>query len=380
MTDLASCTDLTSYLVSSGVLDPSILAQRAWIYAMERVPRHEFVPTVAWAQPQDNSGAEHLIDRDRDPKAWWSAVYSNTAIITQRDDGAADISDVNAYPTSSLSSPHVVAEMLCLLDADKHHRVLEIGTGSGWTAGLLAWRCEQVTSIEIDRDVAAAAAVHLDAAGATPVVMMGDGARGAPDGAPWDRVHVTCGVRDIPYAWVEQTRPGGVIVLPWMPMPGQWGYQLRLDVLDDGSAVGRVHGSCGFMMLRSQRHSWPPPGPDDGIARPGRLDPRTSWDALDKGFGLALAAAAPHLSIMSAGWEGGDGWDGWVMRLRDLAGAGWATVTVDGDGDVQVSQSLDRPLWSTLETIFFEWLRAGRPGPGDYRIIVRRRGQDVWLP
>ncbi|MEV4371689.1 methyltransferase [Nonomuraea sp. NPDC049637] len=259
-----------------------------------------------------------MIDLDTDPDGWWRAVYSNTAIITQRNDGLADVADTHAYPTSSLSSPHVVAEMLDLLDIASHHQVLGIGAGSGWTDALLAWRLgdDQVTTVEIDEYVAARASANYKAAGYLPTLLIGDGTRGAPDGAPYDRMHVTCGVRNVPYEWIEQTRPGGSIVLPWMPMPGQWGYQLRLDVLDDGVAVGRFHGDCGFMMLRSQRvESWPPYA-DTDVKSTSRLDPREPAGALDRGFALHLAALAPHLTITAADQED----DGWGIRLRDLTG------------------------------------------------------------
>lgn len=372
---------LADYLVNAGVLDPGDRADQFWLKALHEVPRDPFVPSRAWMDPQDDREPA-LIDQDAAPDAWWDAVYSNAAIITQRADGRADLTDTTAPATSSISSPHVAIEFLRLLDLAPHHRVLEIGTGTGWTAAMLSWRLgdDQVTTVEVDPGVAEAAEANLKAAGFAPLLLVGDGTLGAPDGAPYDRVHVTCGVRDIPFAWVEQTRPGGSIVLPWMPPHGQWGHQVRLDVLDDGSAVGRIVGSCRYMMMRAQRRDAWPPYTDDGPSRPARLDPREPWQALDDGFGLALAAGAPHVAITTAGWESGDGWSGWVMRLRDLVGDGWALVAMDDGGEMRVSQSGDRPLWDALETLYFEWLRSGRPGPTEYRLIVRRRGQDVWLP
>lgn len=136
--------------------------------------------------------------------------------------------------------------------------VLEIGTGTGWTAGLLASRLgdESVTSMEIDQVLLATATEHLKQAGLFPRLVLGDGAKGRREGAPYDRVHVTCGVREVPYAWVEQTRRGGAIVFPWMP---RWagGHLVKLIAVGDGTAVGGFHSGVDFMLLRSQRWSRP---------------------------------------------------------------------------------------------------------------------------
>lgn len=382
MTDpwvLGRIGELADYLTASGVLSAD--NRDGWRTALRQAPRHHFVPARAWMQPQDER-PECLIDRDTDGEAWWRAVYSNTAIITQRGDGRADVADTSAPPTSSTSSPHVVFEFLRMLELDHYHRVLEVGTGTGWTAALLGWRLgdDQVTSIDVDSDVLMAAAGNLKAAGFAPTLLEKDGAFGAPGRAPFDRVHVTCGVRDVPYAWVEQTRPGGVIVIPYMPPHGGWGERLRLDVLDDGTAVGTFAGGCSYMLMRSQRLGAWPPYPDGGIKATTRLDPRAPWAALDHGFGLHLAAQAPHITVTTAGWEGQeDASSAWVMRLRDLHGSGWALVTARPGEDTEIAQSGGRQLWTALEGAYMDWLRAGRPSRDQYRMIVTPGGQDVLL-
>jgi len=241
---------LADYLIGAGVLDRS----DPWLDGLRAVPRELFVPRQAWAEAASDHPAR-LIDRDADQGDWLDAVYGTGAVITQRGDGQASVDDTSAPLTSSISSPHVAAEFLRLLEPARHHRVLEIGTGTGWTAGLLSWWLgdDLVVTVEVDETVSEAAGATLKEAGLAPTLLIGDGALGAPDHAPHDRVHVTCGVRDIPYAWVEQTRPGGVIVLPYMPPHGGWGHQLRLDVLDDGRAVGAFHGACRYMMMRWSR-------------------------------------------------------------------------------------------------------------------------------
>ncbi|MGH8968271.1 MAG: methyltransferase domain-containing protein, partial [Actinomycetes bacterium] len=221
--------------------------------AMLATPRHLFAPDTGWLSPDHADMPGYAIHRQREPRTWWDAVYSDGSIITQRNDGTAAVDTRHGTPTSSLSAPGVVARFLELLDVHPHDRVLEIGTGTGWTAALLTHLtdAEGVTTVEIDPEVASQAAANLKATGRAPRLIVGDGAPGWPDGAPYDRVHATCAVTRVPFAWVEQARPGGVIVVPWQPSIGS-GWKARL-VVDGTQAVGRFHGTAGYMMLREQR-------------------------------------------------------------------------------------------------------------------------------
>jgi hypothetical protein len=82
-------------------------------------------------------------------------------------------------------------------------------------------------------------------------VVTGDGAQGYSLHAPYDRIEATCSVGTVPYSWVEQTRPGGIILTPWGP-PFDNNHLLRLQV-DDGMASGTIVGWAAFMRLRGQR-------------------------------------------------------------------------------------------------------------------------------
>jgi protein-L-isoaspartate(D-aspartate) O-methyltransferase len=115
--------------------------------------------------------------------------------------------------TATISQPRVVAIMLALLDVHPGHRVLDVGTGSGWHAALLAELGGRVWSVERDPVLAARAAQRLAPAGVT--VVEGDGSRGLPDAAPFDRVNVAASAAgDVPPALLEQLAPGGRIVVP----------------------------------------------------------------------------------------------------------------------------------------------------------------------
>ncbi len=136
--------------------------------------------------------------------------------------------------------------------------MLETGTGTGWTTALLSYRlgADNVTSIEVDPVLAERAQANLKSARFAPQLLVGDGADGWPAGGPYDRVHATCAVTHIPYAWVTQTRPGGLILTPYSPGYG-YGWLAVLHVGGDGTATGRFPLPSGYMQLRSQR---PPRG------------------------------------------------------------------------------------------------------------------------
>jgi protein-L-isoaspartate O-methyltransferase len=342
-----------------------------WRGAVQAVPRHLFVPDRAWCSPDDGPG--FVIDRDTDPDQWLAAVYSNAAIITQLDDGAGDVVTGEGDYTSSLSAPFVALGFLELLDPYDDDEVLEIGTGTGWTAGLLSHRLgdENVTSIELDPEVLARAAGNLKAAGFSPRLVPGDGAKGWPENAPYDRVHVTAGVRELPYAWVDQTRPGGMIVFPWMPA-WEAGHRTRLTVTADGTAVGRFHGGCSFMMLRSQR----PPFPQfEGDSRQSAtdLDPRRVV-RVSTGADVAVTAMLPDVFGNHAVDNDGS-FDLWLWSADSDAHVHY---TPDYKRSA-VRQRGSRNLWEEMESAFFRWVSWGSPTRDRFGMTVTSEGQHIWL-
>jgi len=121
----------------------------------------------------------------------------------------------------TISQPFVVAYMTEQLDLDPQHRVLEIGTGSGYQAAVLSRIACEVVSIERYRTLAETARDRLKTLGYTNVtVLAGDGFAGAPDRAPFDRIIVTAAAEDIPRALVDQLAEGGKMVLPLGPRQG----------------------------------------------------------------------------------------------------------------------------------------------------------------
>jgi len=115
----------------------------------------------------------------------------------------------------TISQPLVVARMCELLELEGRERVLDVGTGSGYHAALLARLARRVLSVERDPALSRAAARALASAGAVNVTLhVGDGAAGLPRAAPFDAINVACAAPAIPPALEEQLAPGGRLVLP----------------------------------------------------------------------------------------------------------------------------------------------------------------------
>jgi protein-L-isoaspartate(D-aspartate) O-methyltransferase len=115
----------------------------------------------------------------------------------------------------TISQPYVVARMTELVEPRPEHRVLEVGTGSGYQAAVLAQLVAEVYTIEIVEPLGLQAKQLLEGLGHTNVhVRIGDGYLGWPEAAPFDAIVVTAGTREVPPPLVEQLKPGGRMVIP----------------------------------------------------------------------------------------------------------------------------------------------------------------------
>ena len=206
---------LVEKLISVGCIRSPMVEE-----SFRAVPRHLFVPGVA-------------LER----------AYSDEAILTKRKDGRV---------VSSSSQPAMMAIMLEQLQLRPGHRVLEIGTGTGYNAGLmknLVGDSGLVVTIDIDEDIVESAREHLGSAGLDNVkVVCGDGGLGYADYAPYDRIILTVGAWDIVPAWWEQLKPGGRLLLP-LEIKGGIQKSVAFDKKDDHLESVSVTG-CSFMTLR----------------------------------------------------------------------------------------------------------------------------------
>lgn len=158
----------------------------------------------------------------------------------------------------TISAPHMVAIMLEAADLGPGQRVLEVGTGSGYHAAC-TWTLiapdGRLFTVERHRSLAEEAAANLKAAGFGEgiEVRVGDGTRGLPDAAPFDRVYVTAAAPEVPGPLTEQLSPdGGVLLVP----VGDRSHQRLLRVHRTGDGFRREDlGGCAFVPLMGE-HGW----------------------------------------------------------------------------------------------------------------------------
>ncbi|MFH9425572.1 methyltransferase domain-containing protein [Streptomyces sp. NPDC017529] len=231
------------------------------------------MPDRVWWPVRGTDGLYRIYDRTQQPRAWLKAVYlPGIPLITQIDDGTvAPTGPADGAFTSSISSPSVVIELLRHLAPEPGQKTLEIGTGTGYTTALLTHRTgdTNVTTIEIDPRLAHHAQTRLHALGLHPHLITGDGEQGHPPNAPYDRILATASVRTIPPAWIDQLRPGGLLLVP-LDSPFGHDLLLRLEADGHGQAHGRFIAPVEFMRTRAQRTprshvglGWPPDASPD---------------------------------------------------------------------------------------------------------------------
>ncbi|MEU6034054.1 methyltransferase domain-containing protein [Actinomadura sp. NPDC047616] len=348
-----------------------------WRPAFLAMPRHRFVPGVIWVDAE--GGGFTARRRDDDPAAWLEIAYTNDAIVTQVDDGATPDTGTGRRVTSSISAPSIVAAMLRRLEVEAGMRVLEIGTGTGWNAALLAHVVgeQNVTTIEVDAVIAERARKALAEAGVSPTVVTGDGAEGFQGNAPYDRVIATAAVQHVPYSWVAQTRPGGIILTPWGTAYDN-GALVLLTVDEHGAAHGRfVDNTVAFMWLRAQRA--PRPDPPNDLA--GAAESTTTlhpdavaWDDISASFAVGVRLPDVSKRFVDAD-DGSDDFTFWAF-----SGPSWACVDVtDGASTHRVLQYGPRNLWDEIEAAYRWWEQNERPLTGRFGLAVFPDRQYVYL-
>ncbi|NYI07844.1 methyltransferase domain-containing protein [Allostreptomyces psammosilenae] len=353
-----------------------------WMSAFEAVDRATFLPARIWPHDMLTRTAS-TVDRSEDPVSWYRYVDDDVPITTQWDDGRHAGPGPGNVPTSSCSAPSVVFAMLGDLRVGSGMRVLEIGTGTGYTAALLSHRIgdSNVTTVEIDAGVAAGAREALLSVGLRPNVVVGDGVQGHEADAPFDRLIATCGMRSIPAAWLRQTVPGGLIVAPWGTEYSNRDYVVRLTKRADGSAAGGFVRPVEFMKARSQRSvraahaEYLPDGfPGDASSSTTRLP----GEAFER-FGPAEFAVGLRVRDCALVTDRrGDRQSVWLYGLTDRSWA--AGVLQDGGGKATVFQSGGRRLWDEVAEAYDWWRGHGEPGPERFGLTVTADGQQhAWL-
>jgi len=149
----------------------------------------------------------------------------------------------------TISQPYMVAVMTQLLKLEGDEKVLEVGTGSGYQAAILAELCREVYTIELLPELAENAERRLDSLGYGNIhVRAGDGYLGWPEAAPFDAVIITCAPEKLPQPLVEQLKVGGRLVVPIGPQ--EHAQTLTVYTKTDTGLVTDYEGGCYFVPMR----------------------------------------------------------------------------------------------------------------------------------
>lgn len=365
-------TAMADWFTESGDLQTA-----AWREAFVATWRHPYVPAYYPSMDQPP-----MLCLDPEQRATWlDAVYSDQTLVTK----VQPIPLARAFRpatgwmyTSSSTLPSLVLRMLETLDVRDGHRVLEIGTGSGYNCALLCQRLgsEHVTSVDIDPELIDLATERLAANGYTPTLAAADGAEGYPDGAPYDCIIATCAVRSIPAAWLKQAAPGAVILTDVHGLLG--GTLVRLTVDAEGTATGRfVPYWSGFMQMRRaiepempDRHQW---SDDKPLRSTTAVDP-----APLRAHGLFGFVVQWHLPDVSRGFGTTD--DGQpALYLFAPDGSEAFIETENTHGQYHVTETGPRRLWRAVEQVHEFWQNAGQPSYERFGITATAAEQYVWL-
>lgn len=353
------------------------LTDPTWRRAFLAVRRHVFVPRF-WhdEEPGAFPARWRMIDSATvDHPGWLDAVYSDRTLATELTGTVArGAPGMHPQVTSSTTMPGLVTAMLEALDVGDGMNALEIGSGTGYNAALLSERLgdANVTTIDIGPELTALARVRLAGHGYHPHVATGDGADGVPARAPFDRVIATCGLDQVPQAWIDQTRDGGKILVNVL---GPWNlFALVLLTVHGGTASGHFLAQTGGFM---PRRSDPTLTADYSVRVSRAADPvaesnsRIAPTALSDGSAFGLIAQSVLGGVVS-NLAYVDDSENLGTEIGTADGSSWAVVHHEPDGERghRVLQAGPRRLWDETEAVHREWVRHGRPARDRFGLTV----------
>ncbi|NUQ95315.1 MAG: methyltransferase domain-containing protein [Streptomyces sp.] len=356
MTTATATPDELRRSLADQLTDDGAIASPQWHRAFATVPREIFVPAFTVRTPEGRRAY-----RDGEP-GWLPTVYSDVSLLTQ--------TDAHGTTTSSSSQPSAMARMLEALDVADGHKVLEVGTGTGYNAALLAHRLggDRVYSIDVDPTLVSAARAALTRAGYSPTLTAGDGMRGWLERAPFDRLIATCGVHRIPDAWRTQMRRDGVMV-------ANLGLGIaRLTVGDDYTLVGGfLPTPAAFMTARATAGDDRPPA--------GRQAADLVEHAAEQARDITLPADLGGLVPQFLGGLAQPTVEQLLLGehryLVHQRSGSWARIVPGAGAGARLEHGGPRDLWAELEPVLTSWVEAGQPGMEEYELRVAADGTHV---
>lgn len=329
-----------------------------WRDPVTATPRHLFVPH--WWTSDGTTWQAH--DGPAATAAWLDATYTDQTLVTQVGTLHADHVASGQYttgpPTSSSTLPSLAVQMYRHARITTHTDVLDVGTGSGYGAALLAHRLgsEHVTTVDVDPYLTMAGAERLASTGLHPQVLTCDATRAFP--GDYDRIVSMVAVRPVPPSWLTALRPGGRLVTT---ITGTTAI-LTADKLDDGRAFGRIERDwAGFMAIRHGPGYPPQPGDsqdellngDGDHTTPGRYPlviPEDAWE-------LRTMLTIEHPGITTDHQRHPDGTA--TVWLTHPDGS-WARAEGQlGKPAPLIHQSGQQRLWDHLDNLRDRWLAEG---------------------
>lgn len=327
--------------------------------ALFRVPRHCFIE-----QYYDEEARNGVVEvgSPEPTLEQLETIYSDRGLMIRKD------------PHSAASQPGLIFDMLADLELAHGFKVLEVGTGSGWNAGLIAFGVGDdslVYSVDIQSDLVESAKEHLNVVGYKNVnLMTGDGGHGWR-GETFDRIIVTVGSPDIPPAWVESLADGGILVMP-LKTQGVGDPILRLH-RHGSRVVGGITRWAGFMNLQGDFYSpaedWLKPPWNPVIER--LLQERPEQVSLPDAFTLDCAFWL-HLKGRPMQILGEyKGKPGLYSVLLDKALPALYIPQQENYMDVYGNRKLVGAFVKEVE----EWSNLGKPKMTDYRVELSASGE-----
>ncbi|MFD5786735.1 methyltransferase domain-containing protein [Streptomyces sp. NPDC127037] len=348
-----------------------------WWMPLHETPRHVFVERWFIAGPDGWTA----VDGAADTAAWAKAAYANTTLVTRVGSVHADHVEpgqvVTGQPTSSSTLPGLVLTMLRHGRLTPGVRLLDLATGSGFSAALACHRLgdRYVTTLDVDPYLTQAAVVRLNRTGMHPKVVTADATAEQPLPGEYDRIVSMVSVPRIPASWLAALAPGGRLVTT---IAGT-GLIVTADKTPDGGAAGQVEWDrAAFMQTRSTPDY--APALNDLFTTAGNSD------------GDVTVSPLPVLDVMQA-WEvwsmltltvpgiehrNGTGDDGSRMTWMLHPDGSWARArTASGERTTTVHQGGPRRLYDALEAVRWRWIEHGELPVYGAKVTVSPGGETM---